>query len=640
MDAVRRKVESQVQFWSLLGPFLVLLSIAVLLFKVSIHWYYPVSALIGIPLCVKWKMKGMAIALCSLLVLSGIGYQNLELDDRYWHVGLALAMAFSFIILTLSLEEVQGLVAKLQLESKSRLDNFSLLDEKLKAAEIEWANEREQYKAEATSLNLEIARAQEEKQTYYKLAQLSKEEIVHLKGQHEQVLQDFLYKKQQIAQLNERLEETELSLQAFVNSDHEKQILALSEQLSAFEREKEVLLAKVAVAEKEIKTSRDEKEQCSQAFKKCQESQIASLREQERSQHERAKLQQDFDALQKKLSAVAEERNALSQANAGKLSLQEHQLQLQAQNERHEKQIKQIYEQVSEESKQKQNRLEKEVGILQDRCQKANEDLFAAQQNLEFQNEGLVQLLQKENQGKEKIESLQRQLREQKEQFDEKFQTLSQQTEQRWRHEQQALETKIRSEQASVLKTQDELKEAKTELTAKSEALNALQSKLNLLAADLSEKQTAAEQAVQQSQNLQDLKVNLEALLQQTQAQLQAAEEKLNHYQQKRDKLPYAPGNTRHIEAMYLQLKEQFQDKCNVLDGTRRELFQAHEELLKRQKEYDEEKIFGESANERLMQRNLLQLGRQYDQMQQNYQQEVDELHQLVQQLLQQLRKE
>ena len=57
------KLKAKSNFGLSWGHFLFLLSIAVLLFKVSIHWYFPVSAIIGIPLCVKWKMKGMAVAL-------------------------------------------------------------------------------------------------------------------------------------------------------------------------------------------------------------------------------------------------------------------------------------------------------------------------------------------------------------------------------------------------------------------------------------------------------------------------------------------------------------------------------------------------------------------------------------------------
>ena len=80
MDVAGKKVEYQVQFWSLLGPFFVLLSVAVLIFKVSPHWYFPVSALIGIPLCLKWKMKGLAGALGCLFLLAGVNYLNLVID--------------------------------------------------------------------------------------------------------------------------------------------------------------------------------------------------------------------------------------------------------------------------------------------------------------------------------------------------------------------------------------------------------------------------------------------------------------------------------------------------------------------------------------------------------------------------------
>jgi chromosome segregation ATPase len=396
VDVVGKKVENQVQFWSLLGPSLVLLSIAVLLFKVSEHWYFSISALIGIPLCVKWKIKGMAVALGCLLLFSGFGYQNLELDDRYWHVGLVLTMAFSFIVLTLSSEEAQSLINKLQLESQSRLDNFALLDEKWKSAEQDWSTEREKFKVEIASSSQEIAKIQEEKQTFYKLAQLAKDEIVQVRGQYDQLLHDLLYKKKHIAQLNERLEEMEITIQGFVNSDTEKQIQSLAERLINLEQENETLKAKEALTQNE-----------SQAW-----------------QQENKRLLQEFEAIQEREKAYLEQKK-IHLANRAK--------------------------------------------------------------------------------------------------------------------------------------------------------------------------------------------------------------------QQPQENLPYASGNTRGIEGMYIQLKEQFQEKCNVLDSTRKELFHAHEKLLKCQKEREEEQIYGQSSNERLLERNLLEFGRQYEQMHCHYQQEIEAMDQLVKQLLEQL---
>lgn len=350
VDAVERKVESQVQFWSLLGPFLVLLSIAVLLFKVSIHWYFPVSALIGIPLCVKWKMKGMAVALCTLLFLTGLGYQNLDLEDRYWHVGLSLAMAFSFIVLTLSLEEAQGLIAKLERESQSRLDNFVLLDEKLKSAEKEWTEEREKAKAETSAMSIEVTKALEEKNTFHKLAQLAKEELIHIRNQHDQLLQDLHYKKQQIAQLHERLEGTELSLQEFINSDTERKVTQLTDELAALEREKEVSKAKINL------------------------------------------LQNDAEKLKSRLSFLEEERNGHQQTMTGlqqqceqmrHTEAQQRQLLQQAQQKVHELKIQLMEgEQQSEALEHARSQLSracKDLEMQKEQCCRLAEDLKASE---------------------------------------------------------------------------------------------------------------------------------------------------------------------------------------------------------------------------------------------------------------------
>lgn len=257
MDTARRTIDTQVQFWALLGPSLLLLSLSVLLFKVSPHWYIPVSAVMGIPLCVKWHMKGMTAALSCLLLLTGVGYQNLELGDLYWHVGLALAMAFSFIILTLSWEEAQGLVRHLQLESESRLDNLALLDEKWRKAEEAWCGERREAEATSATLSQELEKVQEDRQTFYKLAQLARDELVHVRAQHDQLVQEVLYKKQQFAQLSERLDEAEETIQEFVDADAEKKLSVLVERLTLAEKETQALQIAKNSLEEQLKEIRE-----------------------------------------------------------------------------------------------------------------------------------------------------------------------------------------------------------------------------------------------------------------------------------------------------------------------------------------------------------------------------------------------
>lgn len=135
--------------------------------------------------------------------------------------------------------------------------------------------------------------------------------------------------------------------------------------------------------------------------------------------------------------------------------------------------------------------------------------------------------------------------------------------------------------------------------------------------------------------DLENLKCQLEQTLKQIQIELEETKQKLSSSTCRRDeKLPYASGNQRQIESMYLQLKEQFQEKCQVLDATRAELFCANEEILKRQKEYEEEHVFDQSWQEKRLHRHIVKLGKEFEFMQELYQREVDDLMQLVNHLL------
>jgi chromosome segregation ATPase len=623
VDVVGKKVESQVQFWSLLGPFFVLLSITVLLFKVSPHWYFPVSALIGIPLCMKWKMKGMAVALTCLFLLAGINYPSLELDDRYWHVGLSLAIAFSFIVLTLALEEVQGLVGKLQLESQSRLDNFLLLDEKWKMAEQEWSLQSERSKNEIATLTQEVAKVQEDKQTFYKLAQLAKDELVQVRGQHEQLLQDLLYKKQQIAQLHERLEETEMTIQGFVNSDAEKQIQTLTERLTYLEREKETFKAKIALAQEEGQTYLTERAHLERELQACQEREKLCMTDRQHNQQERQDQQNAFLSLQGKCALLEQEKHSWSQAQAkwqqqceqlrhletqyrqtiehSQRKIQDLEMKL-LEGERQKEALLSRQKQLEEEKYQIESQLknyqqqllqqhQQECKDLQERYSKVQESLVKAEQDLEMTQEAFTHLRKKEEHYKTHLCQLQTELEERK-------------------------------------KTEKHLKHSVEE---EQKTLAEMQEKMSHLSHELSEQQLRFKQVTEQNEKLESLKLQLEQALQEVQVELQKQDSHPLH-----PGLP-AQGHSRRIESMYMQLKEQFQEKCDILDVTRRELFQVNEELLKYRKEYEEEHFFGLSIQERNLQHHLVHLGKQFDRMQETYQREIEDLSQLVGHLLQQM---
>lgn len=261
MKTLEHRLESQLHFWSLLGPFLILLASAVLLIKLSVHWYFPLGALAGLLLCVKWKMRGMAAALVILFSLASFTYFQIDITDRYWHVGMALALAFSLIILTLALEESSDLIERLQNESQSRLDNFLRLDETMACAEREWSAERGLLTSQLAQSIKETTKALDDKQTFYKLAQLNQDALVQVRAQHDLLLQDLVYKKQQIAQLHEKLEETELTLQELVDAEPQKQIQHLTEQLAQSDYHRNQLKLQISALENQLTAVEEQSEQ-------------------------------------------------------------------------------------------------------------------------------------------------------------------------------------------------------------------------------------------------------------------------------------------------------------------------------------------------------------------------------------------
>jgi hypothetical protein len=247
-----KRLEGQVQFWSLLGPLLILLGIAILLFKISGHWYLPMGVLVGVPLCVKWKMNGLAMALTFLFALFLASYQQIEFRERYWHLGMGMAMALSFVILTLSLEEIKNLIDKLQAESQSRLDNFLRLDEDVKNYERTWSLEKESFTSHIQILSNDVKQTRDEGLTFQKLVYLARDELIALRGQHELLLEDLVYKRRNIVELNERIEQNEMTIETFVNTDSIKEVKTLTLQLEESDARVELLKKRVAALEQEL----------------------------------------------------------------------------------------------------------------------------------------------------------------------------------------------------------------------------------------------------------------------------------------------------------------------------------------------------------------------------------------------------
>jgi uncharacterized protein YqgV (UPF0045/DUF77 family) len=161
--------------WTLLGPCFVLLTLTLLTLQpAGNHLYLPYLALIGLPVCWKWELKGLVAVLILLSVV--LFYRHTAIPSHLfdWELGLCLSLGLGFAITALSRHELSPLFQTLPVEK---------LDTK----------------------ELEALRTENEK--LGQALQVSKNELEATRTTHEKKLQELMAKLQENAQKQEKLAE-------------------------------------------------------------------------------------------------------------------------------------------------------------------------------------------------------------------------------------------------------------------------------------------------------------------------------------------------------------------------------------------------------------------------------------------------
>lgn len=596
----------------------------------------------------------MAAALGCLLSFSVVGYLSIDLDEQFWHVGMALAMAFSFIVLTLSLEEVEGLVDKLQLESQSRLDNFLRLEEKLKTMEHTWFVEKESIQGQVISLTNDLTQIQDEKQTFYKLALLSKDELSHFKSEHDKLLQELFYKKQSIAQLNEKLHDSEMHLQEYINTDSASTISKLKQNISNLEEEKELIDSQFQELKKDhehllevfYKSQQNEKEylkQCEDSQKEIESHQILIKNFHDQYQcleNEKNDIQSHLISVQTQL----ERTTFLIQQNESFIQIQTHKIQ----------QLEQLLEQ-----RETEIQLHAETKISLQNQLVGEEILKKHGEDLKYK---LEQLQTQHDQEKDTLEQQhlfqQNQLRGQLNQLMQEIDDLNSQTlnYQAQGEKIQKIQVQLQLSQELNQELEQDLEELRKKLLTYKQELDesnqhlieidllkqsklGLEQELGLITEQLKQSQQEVDQ-LKTVENQLILMTENNQLLEKTVDQLKKEflelQEKTSSFQLSEQHKNFTEIQFRKMEGLYLQLRKQFQEKSMVLDKTRQELFLTQEKMTSLYKSIEEEQIFDFSENERFLQKDLHILSVEYEKAISDYKDEIDEMSDLISILLKQ----
>jgi chromosome segregation ATPase len=258
------------QFWTVLGPLILLSALAPALFApVKNNFIFPLITFAGFILCWRWKTGGLAAAIVLSFGLLAYLFNSIPQDERFWQLGITLAIALSFVVFTLSVEEAQAIDSLLQLDFSSKKDDAALLERKM--SEIESASHAEKESLRLTISGLElrieglenrIREGREELAAYEKKIALMREEKSGLMADAQQKRNEALQLQKQLQEM--LAEKSQLITASKIFHDEkiafQTQVTELQGKVMTLNHKIEELKFMVANAQEEALHSRKEAE--------------------------------------------------------------------------------------------------------------------------------------------------------------------------------------------------------------------------------------------------------------------------------------------------------------------------------------------------------------------------------------------
>lgn len=539
MERTAKKLEAQIQFWTLIGPILIVMTLlAVMIRGEPRQWALSCVAILGIPFCWKWKMRGLALSI-GLLVIVFL-YQMIEVsfDGRFWISALTVTIATTFVVTALSFEEAKDVIRALEIESKSRLDNLFTLDEKFKELQSSFQKERDLLIAKITQSQQDLEEKQQQVFSYEKIVGIAKGEILATQQKQEKLLQEVFDKRQEAVLLQQRIEELQINQQAVVVQEDR------TEEIADLQKRLEQALEEVQSSHKQIEEYALE---------------LASLKEMNESQD--------------KISLRAQEEQIL------------HQAIVQEMNDHLEGLLRE------------KNLLEHTLARLQTELDSMHVQEEQKTQTIELQLHNIQTLKTNLEKRDEELRDEKKKYEDQKVVLENKLKILSGQVDEltsKWSHSTQQI-----SLWQQRIADYELLRE---KLASQQSLIQSITESHGVLLKELEEK-------------------NLQLQILQSTSEKSTPSEPLSIEDER---------TIARVEAMYLQLREQFEEKSSVLDATRRELFKTQESLLLMQKEIEENHVYDINESEAKLQDLLLSMEKELSEKETVYQNEIQALHHVI----------
>lgn len=249
MEENQKKIIDRMQFLGLIGPVILLLTLFCTLLKgTPKSGYLFCSTLVGLPLCWKWSWKGLFASLGLLFALFFSFYSFFPPEMRLWQLGASASLGLGLFITFIGFEELKEAIRQINLESQSRLDNLIDLDEKFNKSLETWKYDEAELQNEIEKKSQMLKREQEELAALEKMSLTLRAELEGVQGENLNLLDELEKKAQSIS----RLEADNLK----ISEDNREVELKLSQSTSDREHhalhEFELLESKMRIKEEKI----------------------------------------------------------------------------------------------------------------------------------------------------------------------------------------------------------------------------------------------------------------------------------------------------------------------------------------------------------------------------------------------------
>ncbi|HSW86954.1 MAG TPA: hypothetical protein VLG49_05585 [Rhabdochlamydiaceae bacterium] len=179
-------LEEKIQFWSLIGPFLLVASSFISCFKFSSSdWSMLLVSCLGILSCWKWKLRGAMISLAALMIAVFFESMHRGTNELFWVMTLGGSLAMGLLVTAFSLKHASSFLRTNLEESEHVHQKLEHVQKLLKETQIFAIQEKKESLKDIESMKMKVQESGTEAESYKKLLETYQYELQKLRADNE-----------------------------------------------------------------------------------------------------------------------------------------------------------------------------------------------------------------------------------------------------------------------------------------------------------------------------------------------------------------------------------------------------------------------------------------------------------------------